>query len=51
MKQISGFDSAFGGQDFYDDNGNYVGSSVPGIGCGEDFYGADGIVRLEKKSS
>lgn len=42
MKNIYGFDSAFGGQDFYDDNGSYVGSTVPGIGGGEDFYGADG---------
>lgn len=42
MKNIYGIDSALGGQDFYDDDGNYVGSSVPGIGGGEDYYGADG---------
>lgn len=42
VKNIYGFDSAFGGQDFYDENGYYVGSSAPGIGGGEDYFGADG---------
>ena len=42
MSRINGFESIFGGSDFYDENGNYVGSSVPGIGGGEDFYFANG---------
>lgn len=42
MSRINGFESAFGGSDFYDENGNYVGSSVPGIGGGEDYYGSNG---------
>ena len=42
MKRIYGIQSALGGQDFYDDSGGYVGSSVPGILGGEDYYWANG---------
>ena len=42
MKRFYGIQSAFGGQDFYDDSGSYVGSSVPGIGGGEDYFWANG---------
>ena len=33
--------SAFGGEDFFGDNG-YVGSSVDSVFGGQDFYGANG---------
>ena len=40
---IRGVDSIFGGQDFYDDEKGYVGSSFDSvIGNGQDFYDADG---------
>lgn len=42
MSRIYGIESAFGGSDFYDENGNHVGYSVPGIGGGEDYYWDDG---------
>ena len=42
MKIIHRIDSVFGGADFYDDSGNFVGHSVPGIGGGEDFFGVNG---------
>ncbi len=42
MKHIYGVENAFGGSDYFDENGQLVGSSVPGIGGGEDFYGNDG---------
>ena len=42
MSRITGIESIFGGQGFYDEGGNFVGYSVPGIGAGEDFYGVDG---------
>lgn len=43
MKHIYGVDSIFGnGQTFYDESGNYVGSSIPGVGGGEDFYFVNG---------
>lgn len=42
MKRITRIDSAFGGVDFYDESGQLIGFSVPGIGGGEDFYGVNG---------
>lgn len=51
MKHIYGVDSAFGGQDFFDDSGNYVGSSAPGIGGGEDYFGADGTTGYSVDSA
>ena len=42
-KRIYGINSIIGnGQDFYDENGAYVGSSVDSVFGGQDFYGADG---------
>ena len=38
MKIIYRVGSAFGGSDFYDENGNHIGYSVPGIGGGEDYF-------------
>lgn len=34
--------SILGGSDFYDENGRFVGHSVPGIGGGEDFFVVNG---------
>ena len=42
MGRIYGIESAFGGSDFYDENGNHVGYSVPGIGGGEDYFWDNG---------
>ena len=42
MSRIYSIQSAFGGSDFYDENGNHVGYSVPGIGGGEDFFWDNG---------
>ena len=42
VKRIYGIESVFGGQDFYDENGNHVGYSVPGIGGGEDYFWDNG---------
>lgn len=42
MKRITRIDSIFGGADFYDESGNMIGYSVPGIGGGEDFFGVNG---------
>ena len=42
MKRITRIDSSLGGADFYDESGNLVGYSLPGIGGGEDFYGING---------
>ena len=42
MKRITRIDSILGGADFYDENGQLIGYSVPGIGGGEDYYGING---------
>ena len=42
MDRIHSIKSSFGGSDFYDENGNHVGYSVPGIGGGEDFFWDNG---------
>ena len=42
MSRINSVPGLFGGEDFYDENGNKVGYSVPGIFGGRDFYDADG---------
>ena len=31
MSRINGYESVFGGSDFYDENGNFIGYSVPGM--------------------
>ena len=38
MKRITRIESIFGGADFYDESGNHVGYSIPGIGGGEDYF-------------
>ena len=38
MKKIYSVDSVFGGSDIYDENGNHIGFSVPGIGGGKEYY-------------
>lgn len=42
MGKIHSVPGLFGGEDFYDENGNQVGYSVPGLFGGRDFYDADG---------
>ena len=42
MSKITGIESIFGGSDFYDESGNHIGYSVPGIGGGEDYYWDNG---------
>ena len=42
MGNIHGIPGLFGGEEFYDDDGNQIGYSVPGIFGGRDFYDADG---------
>ena len=42
MSRLYKIDGFFGGSDIYDENGNLVGFSVPGIIDGEDFYWNDG---------
>jgi len=42
MADIHSVPGFFGGEDFYDENGQKVGYSVPGIFGGRDFYDADG---------
>jgi len=40
--RIHSVPSAFGGEDFYDDDGTFVGYSVPSAFGGSDFYGVNG---------
>ena len=42
MSRINSVPGFFGGEDFYNENGNKVGYSVPGFFGGRDFYDADG---------
>ena len=42
MSRINSIPGLFGGEDFYDENGQMVGYSVPGIFGGRDFFDADG---------
>ena len=42
MKRIYSIKSALGGSDFYDEDGNHIGYSVPGIGGGEDYFWDNG---------
>ena len=42
MSKIYSVPGLFGGEDFYDEDGNRVGYSVPGIFGGRNFYDADG---------
>ena len=42
MSKIYSVPGLFGGEDFYDENGQKVGYSVPGVLGGRDFYDADG---------
>ena len=38
MKRIYRVESILGGSNLYDENGNHIGYSVPGIGGGEDYF-------------
>ena len=38
MKKIYHVQGVLGGSTFYDENSNYLGFSLPGIGGGEDFF-------------
>lgn len=38
MKRIYRVESILGGSNFYDEDGNHIGYSVPGIGGGEDYF-------------
>ena len=42
MKKIYSVPGIFGGEDYYDENGQQIGYSVPGMFGGKDFYTADG---------
>ena len=41
MKKIYSVKSILGGADYYDEDGKFIGYSVPGIGGGADGCGAD----------
>ena len=42
VKRIFRVESILGGSNFYDESGNNLGYSVPGIGGGEDFFFSNG---------
>ena len=42
MKHIDSIESVFGGADFYDENGQFIGHFIPDIGGGKDFYDVNG---------
>ncbi len=42
MKRIYRVESILGGSNLYDEDGNHIGYSVPGIGGGEDYFFTDG---------
>ncbi len=50
MKHIYGVENVFGGSDYFEENGQLIGSSVPGICSGEDFYGTDGTTAYSVDS-
>ena len=42
MKRIYRVESILGGSNFYDEGGNHIGYSIPGIGGGEDYFFSNG---------